>query len=389
MKTDSHTHFDIIIAGTGAAGLSLALSLVKHHLGFSKILLVDVDQKLLNDRTWCYWSNNTEDWMEKLHTRTWSTFRFIGDDLQLNANLDAYNYNLIRGIDFYRYAKTVLKADARFQFAQETILSLSTEGDKAVLQTDQHKYTANFVFNSAVRAFDIRPHHNNLVQHFVGWKIRCNQNVFNPQCPVFMDFSVEQFNDCRFVYVLPFSEREALVEYTGFSKQALTQQEYATLLENYIARLGNNLSYEILETEAGKIPMYESAAQAKFGKRVISIGTAGGASKASTGFTWTYIHKHNQQIISALQQNQLPKGTFSRKKRFVFYDQVLLQVLSKPMPGGKAIFTALFRRNQSSTILAFLNEETTLWQEIKLFLTLPIKPFLHAAIKKLLQHLFL
>ena len=48
--------YDYIIAGTGCAGLSLAVHMIQSgRFGNKKILLVDRDEKQKNDRTWCFW----------------------------------------------------------------------------------------------------------------------------------------------------------------------------------------------------------------------------------------------------------------------------------------------------------------------------------------------
>ena len=67
-----------------------------------------------------------------------------------------------------------------------------------------------------------------LQQHFVGWFIQTETPVFNPEQATFMDFSVAQKGNTRFMYVLPVSETEALLEYTLFSKELLPKEEYET-----------------------------------------------------------------------------------------------------------------------------------------------------------------
>jgi|GEM_PF-4274895 len=49
--------YDFIIAGGGAAGLSLAYYLTMSPLSGSRVLVVDGAKKDANDRTWCFWSD--------------------------------------------------------------------------------------------------------------------------------------------------------------------------------------------------------------------------------------------------------------------------------------------------------------------------------------------
>jgi Brp/Blh family beta-carotene 15,15'-monooxygenase len=62
-----------------------------------------------------------------------------------------------------------------------------------------------------------------------------------------------------------------------------------------------------------------------------------------------------------------------------------LKILSDQPHLGKTIFQQLFSKNPTATILSFLDEKTTLKEELKLFSTLPIKPFLSAYISDVIS----
>ena len=49
-------HYNFILAGGGAAGLSLAVQLASSPLKDQSILIIDRDRKQANDRTWCFWA---------------------------------------------------------------------------------------------------------------------------------------------------------------------------------------------------------------------------------------------------------------------------------------------------------------------------------------------
>ena len=75
-----------------------------------------------------------------------------------------------------------------------------------------------------------------LQQHFLGWFIKTETPVFDAETATFMDFSIAQKGNTRFMYVLPFSETEALVEYTLFSENVLEKSEYEAAIEDYITQ---------------------------------------------------------------------------------------------------------------------------------------------------------
>jgi lycopene beta-cyclase len=61
---------------------------------------------------------------------------------------------------------------------------------------------------------------------------KSKEPVFNPDQATFMDFSVEQ-KAIRFMYVLPTSTTEALLEYTFFTP-AFDKEEYEQEIKQYI-----------------------------------------------------------------------------------------------------------------------------------------------------------
>ena len=141
--------------------------------------------------------------------------------------------------------------------------------------------------------------------------------------------------------------------------------------------------YKILHAEFGVIPMTNY----KFSKgenRIINIGTAGGDTKASSGYTFQFIQKHTAKIIDALLHEKNPLLTKSFfEKRFNLYDSILLNVLQHKKMSGDKIFAQLFKNNSVQSILKFLDNETTLKEELKIMNSVSLKTFLPAAIKEI------
>ena len=178
------------------------------------------------------------------------------------------------------------------------------------------------------------------------------------------------------MYVLPFSETEALLEYTLFSKDLLSKKEYEDEIKNYIEKLGIK-NYEILEKEKGNIPMTSYKFWNKNSKNIINIGSAGGWTKASTGYTFKNASKKSKALVSfLLEENDFRK--FHKRDKFWFYDLLLLDILDKKNQVGSSIFSAMFKKGNPSLIFKFLDEETSFAEDIRVILKCPTGLFLKA-----------
>jgi lycopene beta-cyclase len=369
----------------GCAGLSLAIQLKRSSIKFERVLLIDRDLKNKNDRTWCFWTKEQNNWFDGIVYKKWDYFEFKTNSIEKKFALAPYQYMMVRGIDFYEACLTELRSDPRFEIVTASIESIRSESDTAVIETSEGLYTASYVFNSAIRVHAKKEKHTNYVQHFKGLLIETNDDRFDEACPVFMDFSVQQKNDCRFVYIIPYSKRKALIEYTGFSKQAVSDEEYDAELVDYIENKLQIKHYKTDEIERGEIPMAESEFVNPFGNKVINIGTAGGFSKASTGYTFYFIQHKCAAIIKQLELALTAIEPINSEKRFVYYDRILLDVIDQKKIAAKDVFEALFTNNKITTLLAFLNEESSLVEDLKIMNSVPKLHFVPSAFKKLIK----
>ncbi|MEO1714833.1 MAG: lycopene cyclase family protein, partial [Bacteroidota bacterium] len=215
-------------------------------------------------------------------------------------------------------------------------------------------------------------------QHFRGWFIETKQAQFHSNQATLMDFRVPQKNDARFLYVLPFSEHRALVEFTGFSNEFYAEQEYEEVLKHYIVQQLGITDYEVSERESGAIPMTDWSVDRHPSPHVIRIGTAGGQVKPTTGYAFWNIQLDCQAMADSLLSRQKPAFRPATSARYRFYDRLLLNILQENGHRAQGIFTALFKHNQMRRILRFMGESTQVWEEVILFSQLPWAPFFQA-----------
>lgn len=378
--------YDYIISGAGAAGLSLLYRLMQHRsFDHKKILVVDKEPKNKNDHTWCFWEKQPGIFEPVVHQK-WQQVYFFSNDYSALINLEPYYYKMIRAVDFYEYviSKAIERVNITFKYGN--VQAAGNEGDKGLIVLDGETYTASYVFNSILFTKPAIPHDKYyLLQHFKGFVIETPEAAFNPEEATLMDFRVSQQHGTTFVYVLPINENRALVEYTLFTKQLLNNADYTDALHNYISNFLRINDYKVVEEEFGVIPMTNMKFVKQVG-RVINIGTAGGQTKGSSGYTFQFIQKHSEKLVSELLRFGYPKNEDDfTDGRFKIYDSTLLNVLSKEKVPGDKIFENLFRKNPVDRVLRFLDNESSFEDEINIMATMPRSVFLKAALQEIFK----
>ncbi|GAA4400379.1 lycopene cyclase family protein [Nibrella viscosa] len=375
--------YDFIIAGGGMAGLSLAYYLNQSVLRNKSILIIDKAEKKTNDRTWCFWERGERNPFEAIVYRKWQVVDFYEPTFSAQLHLGDYWYKMIRGIDFYTFVLTDLLQNPNIEFVAQTIhrITNTPQGAFVIAGDEATTYIADYVFDSTYTLKLTDPHRHNLLQHFKGWEIETDQPVFDVNRATLMDFRVFQDNDSRFFYILPLSPTRALVEYTLFSDKLLPPEAYVDQLTHYLQHTIGLTGYTILHEEFGVIPMTDEPTPERVGKRIIRIGTAGGYTKASTGYTFVRTQRFTQEIVGNLLTIGKPlkkRSLFRRRHRL--YDSILLNVLANHRYPGSEVFAQLFRRNEPAQVLAFLDEDTTFQEELKIMSTVPLGQFTVAAL---------
>jgi lycopene beta-cyclase len=380
------TAYDYIIIGAGAAGLMMADGMGKDPAFRHKsILLLDKDAKKTNDRTWCYWEQGAGTYDAILH-KTWDHVFVSGNQLKKSIEIAPYKYKMIRGIDFYETFLNRIKTYPNVVFSQETVVEIiDHENNNVKISTDQHTYEAIQVFDSRFHYKKIQqsPKYPILQQHFIGWFIKTEEPIFNDSQATFMDFSLEQKGNTRFMYVLPFSRTEALVEYTLFSSTPLPESEYEKAITDYMHTHFNYTNYTVLGKEKGSIPMTCNDFNHVNSTKVFYIGTAGGWSKPSTGFTFRNTTKKSKLLIEFLKTHK-PLSQFNKRNRFWYYDLLLLNILYRENHLGQSIFESLFKKRSPQLVFKFLDEETTLYEDIRIMMAPKPIPF----VKSFIRHLY-
>ena len=346
-----------------------------------KILLVDRDAKKKNDRTWCFWET-APGLFEHLVFQRWKEAWFHHPAFSKLLFLEPYEYKLIRGIDFYDHCFSVIGQQNNIDVRMGEITGLEGDGPTASITIDGERVEAEYIFNSILlQKPEMGRGEYYIQQHFKGQVINTSTPVFNPAQATLMDFRADQQHGTTFLYVMPFSETRALIEYTLFSRGLLAPEAYQAGLQKYMREELKIDQYTVEEEEFGIIPMTNHRFPTHEG-RIINMGTAGGQTKASSGYTFRFIQLHAAAIVRNLQKGNGPIVP-AAKKRFLFYDSVLLNILYKDSVPGDKIFSRLFQKNPTEQVLKFLDNESSLLEEINIISSLPTWPFLKAGLQQL------
>ncbi|CAM3763357.1 lycopene cyclase family protein [Flavobacterium cucumis] len=377
-------HYHYIFTGSGLSALMTVYEmLLSGKFEEKSILLIDENTKKVNDRTWCFWDESNS--FDEIVSKKWNQAIFANEKFDRILELSPYQYKKINGLDFYELIFKKISEHKNIHFLNQKVVDYSELDNHCVVKTEAETLTCNKIFNSIYNPEVVKSQNKFplIQQHFIGWFIKSKEAVFTPNCATFMDFSVEQKGNTRFMYVLPTLKNEALLEYTLFSKDLLLREEYEAEIQKYIENLGIT-EYEIIEKEQGNIPMTCYPFWKHNTKNIINIGSAGGWTKASTGYTFKNASKKSKALVHFLK-SESDFTKFHKKDKFWFYDLLLLDILSSKNKLGSKIFSSMFKKGDSTVIFKFLDEETSIWEDLQVIWRCPKMIFVKALIGRILK----
>jgi lycopene beta-cyclase len=377
-----HYQYDIAIIGMGCAGSHILLEMMDQpELRDKKILVLDDFNAESLDKTWSFWEKGIGKW-DSLLSFMWQKGKFQTTKVNLDFSLNPYRYKKLESKDFIAFAKANVLQQSNITLVESNVESI-IESNVATLKTATQTFKAKLVLDSRIpKEFFTDKKATTLKQHFLGWQIRTDQDIFDPERFVMMDYRLRDPGTTSFMYILPYSKTEALVEFTYFSADLVKDHVYETYLKQFIREYLDTKKYEITATEQGVIPMTSYRFDRHHTTLVHKIGTAGGWVKASTGYSFKLGEKRAKILVENYMAGK-PLDEGMQKKRFQFYDEIMLDVLSEHNDKGHLLFENLYTNNPIGRIFAFLDEETRFSQEVKIMLPLTSMPFIKGFFKQL------
>jgi len=371
--------YDIGFLGMGAANGLLLLELERKNLLRSlNVLILEPDAKLKNDKTYCFWADAKHEIRTQLKDvmyHQWDTVD-TGDGLE---SFEDQHYYMVESIALYKKVKRIAQSHDNVTWIRGAVDGLKAEQEGVVVSSGDYSWEVQQLYDS--RPPNIKEPMGPLVlQSFVGWRVKIQEDYWTPNQMTLMDFGIPQNGFTQFMYVLPTDTQEALVEMTRFGSEQLPHELASNHLRNYL--LSRGLSFEVEHEERGVIPMTQYAEVKNQDARIVSTGARAGRVKSTTGYAFKSMFEHAKELAQGIAQERtdsswlrLPKSDLNR---FNFYDHLLLHILKHKPHWGKEIFESLFASQKANKVFQFLDEKSSFKWELSMFARLPIMKFLWA-----------
>ena len=347
--------FDYIIIGGGCAGLSLAYELDLHSKLKDKTLaIVEPRDQYKRDKTWSFWKVSPHNF-EDCTIKSWDNFTINIPSHLKHVDCKNMPYQTIDSGLFYQKIIDKIKQNNNIYFFKN-INEVNTEN--------------SFIFNSVGDKIDNK---SSLWQHFSGIEIETSKDFFDEKIFNLMDFDCDQKNSVHFFYTLPFSKTKALIETTWISDLNNTSlNDYDIQLKDYIEDKLKIKNYKINYKETGAIPLFHPNNIKKLNQ--IEIGTAGGMTRLSTGYTFLNIQEQSKYIRKNIENIKDTK-IFSIERKYEFLDNIFLKVLKKNPERMAQIFYKMFN-SSPNTVINFLSNKSNILEDISIISKMPKWVFL-------------
>ena len=350
-RTQEEVVTEITCVGAGCASLSLAKEVAKQNIT-SKILT----DKRATDRPEHMWGFWQMPWLDDAASQShhhWQKWQIITSNLTILHESHDHPYHALSSKKWLGYC-------ASFSHAEEII--------SPVTSPPQTPY-----FDSRPLA----PPQGAFYQHFLGYYIKTRKPVFDPSIATLMDFRCDQSHGLHFIYLLPTSPTEALVESTLFSADLLQDDHYIRNINIYLNEVLQITDFEVTDTEKGVIPLADCRDRTA---PQHAIGARGGALRPSSGYAFSFIQKQ----VSAIAEQAQKTGQWRASSPLSFFDlwmdKVFLSVLKQRPDLSVSIFESIGKALTGSEFAQFMSGTAPLSVILKMMLSMPKWPFIIAAL---------
>ncbi|MGQ1840182.1 lycopene cyclase family protein [Kocuria turfanensis] len=365
--------YDVIIAGGGLAGRSLAYFLSREpDLAGARILIIDDAGDRYPHRSLIYWHDNALP-LPLSPAATFTSLAVDAGPAQRVLPLTRHRLCLTSSRPVFRCLDDVIDANPHITRLDGHVSRVRAHADSVeVVLSDGRLFTASHCFDSTVPPGGIKAP---LLMSGEVRRVRTTHDVFDPSIATFIDFRSGEHNPVHFHCVLPVTAREAVVEVTRITRGQVPSPEFSfeQATSAYLRQVWGVNEFSSVSVERGSIPLGVRPGSAR--GRHVRIGSPSGAVKATTGYGFTRVLRQAQHIASTLASTGSPH-TPRPSPRFRWYDRPVLKMWEHDPDHAVQFMRSAFASGDADLVLDFLDERTSFAQERSLFTAMPVTTLL-------------
>lgn len=378
---------DIAVLGGGMSGLALACELDQRNAQSGKAprncLVLEPRASYERDKTWCYWRHQPG-LFDRAITHSWHRWEvrnagrscISSSALTPYARVDSAHYYELATANLARSNTVGLQMNVAAEAVQKS-------GNRVRVETTEGALLAD-------RVIDTRPRpipKGTLLQHFYGWEIETDKDVFDPTTVTLMDFSDGNSCGVHFYYVLPFSSRNALVETTHFSLALKSAEQYQAELDRYLRHRFGLSHWRVKRLEQGVLPMRKrrqpNAVDSETG--TLAFGLHSDTVKPSTGYCFPHAQEQAKSIADWLELARGATPPRARSRVSTWFDGVFVSFLEHQASAAPEVFFNLFKQVPPESLVAFLSDRAGFIDYARVVLALPKWMMVREAIRYVAQ----
>lgn len=360
--------YDVVVIGGGCSGLSLATRLAGLGTSSPATLVLEERSAYAHDRIWCSFKD-PEAPPQAAICHAWDTMRVTGARVGTSFNCTVTPYQMVHSGEFYRISESTITQSTQVHLKMASSIIKKPVKHKGMWQIESTTGTveARYIVDTRPRQ---RPERDGakLWQSFYGQEIECDADVFDSSYGDLMDFSAATACGAQhifpeavcFVYVLPTSSRQALVEFTVFGPDPLSPDLLSELCLKAIAQRVGDVGFTVLRTEHGMLPMGVRSLASDNDPSYVFAGLTAGGARPSSGYAFSRIQRWAADCADALALQKAPLGHAKDSLVLRAMDALFLKVVRSRPHAAPDLFAALFAAADTQSVIRFMSDRATL-----------------------------
>lgn len=378
---------DLVMVGVGLSSCSLVLALIE--AGYpGEIVMLEQADVVNTNKTWCYWSDqHMPRYLSPLVSKRWRHWR-VAETKHCVSN-NEYGYHCIKAADFFDYCfKRFANHGKVTMFFNKAVDDFAVGTSTVTVRSDDFSITAT-------HGFDSRPPpltnvgRGSLLQCFTGAWVESTEPIFCPQTAHLMADIKTVGDAIQFIYILPLSRREALIEVTQFSPKAESLQHLKQMTLEVLDTFG--LGHEaVTGWEGGILPMTNHIAPTivdeqgnNTSNQWRNIGIRGNCIRAATGYAFSKIQQDSLRIARQITGHKMAaykeKKTLVNAGLYTWLDSIFLMALTQRPELAPEVFKRMARGTTGEQFARFMTERASALDLLKVISSMPKRAFVRAA----------